>query len=119
MEDHQPQSTADEVHTPTEFEASVAMTEQLMWLAAVRGKNKDLVFGLGSEAYFSSRTYTAPSPPPPLNPAVEDRIGCLEELMPNMMVPEMQASSSTTGPSQLIASSTSPAPNDDEMGVLD
>ncbi|KAL0376288.1 UNVERIFIED_CONTAM: Retrovirus-related Pol polyprotein from transposon TNT 1-94 [Sesamum calycinum] len=83
-----------------------------------------------SEAHFSSRTYTSPpippSLPPPSNPAVKDRIGRLEEMMADMMVMmrEMQASSSTTGPSQSTVSSTAPAqpptdtypPNNDEMG---
>ncbi|KAL0434357.1 UNVERIFIED_CONTAM: hypothetical protein Slati_2770000 [Sesamum latifolium] len=63
MEDHQPQPTVDEGHTPVESEASVAMTEQQMWLAVVGDKNKGRVFGLGSETHFSSRTYTSPSPP--------------------------------------------------------
>ncbi|KAL2248452.1 UNVERIFIED_CONTAM: hypothetical protein Sindi_2697500 [Sesamum indicum] len=48
---------------------SEAMTEQQLWLAAVGIKNKDPVFGLSSEAYISSRTYTSPSPPP-LTPAL-------------------------------------------------
>ncbi|KAL0451728.1 UNVERIFIED_CONTAM: hypothetical protein Slati_1150900 [Sesamum latifolium] len=62
MEDHQPQPTADD--GPAESEASVAMTEQQMWLAAVGEKNKNHVFGLGSEAHCTTRTYTSLSPPP-------------------------------------------------------
>ncbi|KAL0310452.1 UNVERIFIED_CONTAM: hypothetical protein Scaly_2927100 [Sesamum calycinum] len=110
-----PQPTADEGDTPAESES---------------GKNNDCVFRLSSEAHFSSRTYTSPpippSLPPPSNPAVKDRIGRLEEMMADMMVMmrEMQASSSTTGPSQSTVSSTAPAqpptdtypPNNDEMG---
>ncbi|KAL0386565.1 UNVERIFIED_CONTAM: hypothetical protein Slati_4594200 [Sesamum latifolium] len=44
--------------------ASVVMTEQQIWLAAIGGKNKGHVFGLGSEAHFSSRDiHTATSEP--------------------------------------------------------
>ncbi|KAL0406278.1 UNVERIFIED_CONTAM: hypothetical protein Slati_3941700 [Sesamum latifolium] len=116
MEDHQPQPTADDGHSLAESEASVAITEQQMWLAAVGGKNKGRVFGIGSEAHFSSWTYTSPSPLPPPNPAQEDRIGSLEVMM-----------ASIGGQSQPTASSTAPAqppidpkpPNDDEIGGLD
>ncbi|KAL0440190.1 UNVERIFIED_CONTAM: hypothetical protein Slati_2502000 [Sesamum latifolium] len=98
MEDHRPQPTADDGHTPAESEASVALIEQQMWQAAVGGKNKGRVFDLGSEAHFSSRTYTSlpPPPPPPQNPAQEDRIGRLEEMMASMMVMirELQANDS-------------------------
>ncbi|KAL0456499.1 UNVERIFIED_CONTAM: hypothetical protein Slati_0989100 [Sesamum latifolium] len=90
--------------------------EQQMRLAAVGGKNKSRVFGLGSEAHFSSRTYTSP----------------LEEMMADMtvMMREMWASSSTATPSQPTASSGRPStastaptdpqpPNYNEMGGLD
>ncbi|KAL0361199.1 UNVERIFIED_CONTAM: hypothetical protein Sradi_3804400 [Sesamum radiatum] len=60
LEDHQPQPTADNGRTPVESKASMAIIEQQMWLAAVGGKNKGHVFGLGSEANFSSWTYTSP-----------------------------------------------------------
>ncbi|KAL0434255.1 UNVERIFIED_CONTAM: hypothetical protein Slati_2759800 [Sesamum latifolium] len=112
-----------------EVAASVAMTEQQMWLDAVGGKNKGCVFDLSSVAHFSSRTYTSPPPPPPPNPAQEDRIGNLEVMMADMMVMirEIRFSSSVAGPSQPAASSTTSAqptinpqpPNDDEMGGLD
>ncbi|KAK4406461.1 hypothetical protein Sango_0652600 [Sesamum angolense] len=102
LEEHQPQPTVDEGRTVAESKASVSMTEQQMWLAAARGKVKGRVFGLNSETYFSSRTYTSLlSPPPtlpqpPLNSAVEDRIGRLKEMMANMIVimREIRASSS-------------------------
>ncbi|KAL0401883.1 UNVERIFIED_CONTAM: hypothetical protein Slati_4218200 [Sesamum latifolium] len=72
MEDHQPQPTGDD--GPAESEASVAMTEQQMWLAAMEGKNKGRVFGLGSEAHCTTRTYTyrSPSPPPPPPPPTSE-----------------------------------------------
>ncbi|KAL0288725.1 UNVERIFIED_CONTAM: hypothetical protein Sangu_2644700 [Sesamum angustifolium] len=117
MEDHQHQRTADEGHIPGESEASVMMTEQQMWLATIGGNNKGCVFRLGSEAHFSSQTYTSLSPPlptplqppPPQNPNVEDRIARLDEMMDDMMaiMREMEASSSTFGPSQPTTSSTS------------
>ncbi|KAL2247137.1 UNVERIFIED_CONTAM: hypothetical protein Sindi_2566000 [Sesamum indicum] len=64
LEDHQPQSTADNLDAPAEFEASAAMTEQQIWLAAIGGKKKDRVFGLGSEAHVTSHTFTSLSPSP-------------------------------------------------------
>ncbi|KAL0427181.1 UNVERIFIED_CONTAM: hypothetical protein Slati_2892900 [Sesamum latifolium] len=63
MEDHRPQPTAVDGHTPAESEASVADVA-----GCSRGKNKGHVFGLGSEAHFSSWTYTSSSPPPPPPP---------------------------------------------------
>ncbi|KAL0439577.1 UNVERIFIED_CONTAM: hypothetical protein Slati_2440700 [Sesamum latifolium] len=129
VEDHQLQLTADDGHTPAKSEASVAMIEQQMWVAAIGGKNKGRVFGLDFESHFSNRTYTPPPPPPPPNPAQEDLLGRLEVMMADMMVMirEMRVSSSVAGPSQPIASSTAltqptidpQPPNDDEMGVLD
>ncbi|KAL2237461.1 uncharacterized protein LOC110012124 [Sesamum indicum] len=94
LEDHQPQPTADDLDAPVESEASVAMMEQQMWLAAVRGKNKGRVFVFGSEAHVSSRTFTSPSPSLPPDPVMEDCIGHLEMMMADMM-DMMQASSST------------------------
>ncbi|KAL2247159.1 UNVERIFIED_CONTAM: hypothetical protein Sindi_2568200 [Sesamum indicum] len=68
------------------------MTEQQMWLAAVGGKNKGRVFGLGFEAHISSRTFT--SSQPPSNPVMEDRTGRLETMMADLMdmMLEMRAS---------------------------
>ncbi|KAL0457768.1 UNVERIFIED_CONTAM: hypothetical protein Slati_0404000 [Sesamum latifolium] len=48
MEDHQPQPTIEDHNTPAESKALVVMTKQQLWLAAVRGKNKGRVSGLGS-----------------------------------------------------------------------
>ncbi|KAL0443931.1 UNVERIFIED_CONTAM: hypothetical protein Slati_2115800 [Sesamum latifolium] len=79
-----------------------------------------------------NETYTSPSPHPPsppssqANPAVEDRIDHLEEMMVDIMaiMREMRASS-TVGSSQPTASTTAPAqpptdpqaPNDEKMDV--
>ncbi|KAL0295368.1 UNVERIFIED_CONTAM: hypothetical protein Scaly_3105200 [Sesamum calycinum] len=100
-----------------------------MWLVAV-GARTTTVYSVSVLRPTSLAGYTSPpippSLPPPSNPAVKDRIGRLEEMMADLMVMmrEMQASSSTTGPSQSTVSSTAPAqpptdtypPNNDEMG---
>ncbi|KAL2253093.1 UNVERIFIED_CONTAM: hypothetical protein Sindi_0104000 [Sesamum indicum] len=86
MEDHQPQPTIEDHDILVESEASVTMTEQQLWLDAVRGKKKGRVFYLGFEAHVSSWTYTSPSQPsltsiptpPQLNSAMEDLISLLE-----------------------------------------
>ncbi|XP_020548499.1 uncharacterized protein LOC105157998 isoform X2 [Sesamum indicum] len=62
LEDRQPQLMADDLSALAKSEVSMAMTEQQMWLATIEGKNKGRVFGLGSEAHVSSRTFTSPSP---------------------------------------------------------
>ncbi|KAL0411834.1 UNVERIFIED_CONTAM: protein DOWNY MILDEW RESISTANCE 6 [Sesamum latifolium] len=59
LENDQPQPTTDGQDTPLESEDSVAMTEQQLWLAAVRGKNKGRVFDLSFEAYASRWTCTS------------------------------------------------------------
>ncbi|KAL2249489.1 UNVERIFIED_CONTAM: hypothetical protein Sindi_2422600 [Sesamum indicum] len=101
LEDHQPWPTADDLGAPAESEASVAMTEQQMWLSVVGGKNKGRVFDHDFMAHVSGRTFTSPSPSPPppttTDPAMEDCIGLLETMMADMMamMREMRASSST------------------------
>ncbi|KAL2242539.1 UNVERIFIED_CONTAM: hypothetical protein Sindi_0371900 [Sesamum indicum] len=100
LEDHQPQPTADNLNAPTKFEALMVMTEQQMRLATVSAKNKYRVFNLGFETHVSNRTFTSspltPTPPSP-NPAMKERISCLETMMADMMtmMREMRASSST------------------------
>ncbi|KAL0457794.1 UNVERIFIED_CONTAM: hypothetical protein Slati_0406600 [Sesamum latifolium] len=129
MEDHQPQPTIEDHDTSAESEASVAMTEQQLWLATIEGKNKGRVFGIGCETHISSRNYTSPSPPPQPNPAMEDRMVRMETMMVDMkaMMREMQASSSTGGLSQATTltsgpaqpSTDPPASNEDDMNVVD
>ncbi|KAK4400602.1 hypothetical protein Sango_1166300 [Sesamum angolense] len=82
VEDHQPQPVVEDHDTSIESEAS-AMAKQQLWLAAVGGKKKGLVFGLGFEAHFSSRTYM--SPPPPPSPNMEDCMVQLKMMMVDMM----------------------------------
>ncbi|KAL2226741.1 UNVERIFIED_CONTAM: hypothetical protein Sindi_2032800 [Sesamum indicum] len=93
----------------------LAMTEQQIWLAVVRGKNKNQVFVLGFEAHVSSRTFTSPSPPP--NPAMEDHIDCLKMMMTDMMpmTTKMRASSSTVA----LPPTNPPASNQDDMDIAD
>ncbi|KAL2230792.1 UNVERIFIED_CONTAM: hypothetical protein Sindi_1673600 [Sesamum indicum] len=87
-----------------------------MWLAAVGGKNKDRVFGLGSKAHVSSHTFASPSPlpPPPPNPTVEDCIDRLKIMMANMIAMMRDAGLLLD---RGTASDSPPASNQDDMDV--
>ncbi|KAL2251694.1 UNVERIFIED_CONTAM: hypothetical protein Sindi_2291700, partial [Sesamum indicum] len=103
--------TAEDHDTSIESEALVAMTEQQLWLAAIRGKNKARVFGLGFEAHVFNRTCTSPSPSPPSNSHMENRIVWLERMMVDMMamMKSMPVNSLTRGLSQPTASTSGSA----------